>query len=373
MGRGIAEACLQADLSVILHDVDAGLADRVAADAGAASGQIRVAATDSQLVDADLVIEAVPENLALKTQLLTQLDATLNGNTILASNSSSLSMTQLASGLQQPSRFCGLHFCHPVQQRPLVEVIGAESTDPDTLEDAFRFAQALGMTPIVVPDSPGFLLNRLLVPFLNEALELLLDGADVRSLDQAAENFGMPQGPLALFDDFGVDVALAVGRSLYIAFPDRISPTEMLIAMYKSKRLGRKSGGGFYRTQQDAAAGKVDPEVLQLIRERRRTEHTLSDDYVQQRLFLPMLLEATRILEDELVDNGGIVDKALQDGLGMTAAYSGLFGWADQIGAAALLQWLQPLISMGGRFQPTDLLIQAANEKRPLSVCSAAA
>jgi 3-hydroxyacyl-CoA dehydrogenase len=220
------------------------------------------------------------------------------------------------------------------------------------------------MAPIVVRDSPGFLLNRLLVPYLNEALELLLDGADIKSLDRAATDFGMPLGPLALFDEFGMDVAIAVGRSLYQAFPERIVPSELLIAMYKSGRLGRKSGGGFYSTQADANACEVDPKVMELIQDRRRSQTSLPDDVVQRRLFLPMLLEATRAVEESLIDRPSTIDAALRNGLGMCRPDCGIFSWANAIGAARLLDCLQPLQTMGQRFEPTQLLLNAAESKK---------
>ena len=269
-------------------------------------------------------------------------------------------MTQLSEALRNPGRFCGFHFCHPVSERPLVEIVHTEATTSDTLRRAKAFAASLRTVPIVIRDSPGFLLNRLLVPYLNETLELLQDGADIPSLDRAAADFGMPHGPLASFDEFGIDVAIAVGRSLYRAFPERIVPSELLIAMYKSGRLGRKSGSGFYRTQQDAAAGRVDPHVLDMIRERLRTDNRPSDEEIRRRLFLPMLLEATRVLQESLVNSSLIIDTALRNGLGMVRPDCGIFAWADPIGAKTLIDWLQPLQKLGQRFETTVQLQAAA-------------
>jgi len=260
-----------------------------------------------------------------------------------------------------------MHFCHPVNERPLVEVVGAETTSPETLDRAFAFASSLGMSPIIVGDSPGFLLNRLLVPYLNEALEMLLEGADVTALDRAAKAFGMPQGPLALFDDFGIDVALAVGRSLFWTFPDRIVPSELLIAMYKAGLRGRKAGGGFFVDQAAAEAGQLAPHATELIDKRRRSNTTFSDDEISRRLFLPMLLEATRTLDESLVATATTIDQSLRDGLGMTDAYCGLFGWADSVGATTIIDWLRPLESLGKRFEPTEMLLTAAAENRAIA------
>jgi 3-hydroxyacyl-CoA dehydrogenase len=375
MGRGIAEVSVRAGLKVKLFDPNievAASAVQAIQAAGPRAAEVSVAANDSEAAVADLIIEAVPENLALKTDVLSRLDTHLSQQTIVASNSSSLSIAQLGGALKDPSRFCGLHFCYPVEQRPLVEVIRADTTSATTLDCAVNFTRAIGMSPIIIRDSPGFLLNRLLVPYMNEALELVLDGADVESLDRVARAFGMPIGPLELFDEFGMDVAMAVGRSLFQAFPDRIVPSELLVAMYKSGRRGRKSCGGFYLTREDAQRGQLDPNVAELIHERRRTCERLTDDVVMQRLFLSMLLEATRTLQESLLTGPQQVDAALQNGLGMTPAYAGLFGWADGIGAATIVEWLQPLQPLGKRFEPTQHLLDAAQKCSLISERSAA-
>ena len=376
MGRGIAAAAVRAGMTVRLSDSSIVAAEDAVQQIltqhesrarqhlrlvdPTADPIISVATDDSEIANADLIIEAVTENYAIKSAILSRIEPHLRSGAIIASNSSSLSLTQFSRSLQQPGRFCGLHFCHPVSERLLVEVVYTDTTTSDTRNRAKAFATSLGMAPIVVRDSPGFLLNRLLVPYLNEALELLLDGADIESLDRAAADFGMPQGPLASFDEFGIDVAIAVGRSLYQAFPERIVPSELLIAMYKSGRLGRKSGGGFYQTQTDARVGRVDPKVLDLIRERRRSNHTLSDSVISQRLFLPVLLEATRILQESLVDSRSAIDYAMRQGLGMRRPNSGIFSWANCFGKRTLLDWLKPLQSLGQRFEPTQLLLDAA-------------
>lgn len=376
MGRGIAAAAVRAGILVRISDSNIAAAaeavEQILNSRESRTNQhprlvdptadplISVATDDVEIADADLIIEAVPENFALKSLILSRIEPHLRSGTIMASNSSSLSIVQLSAALQTPGRFCGMHFCHPVSERPLVEVIHTDATNPETLRRATAFATAIRMAPIVMGDSPGFLLNRLLVPYLNETLELLLDGADIEAIDRAAADFGMPQGPLASFDEFGIDVAIAVGRSLYRAFPERIVPSELLIAMYKSGRLGRKSGGGFYRTQCDARAGRLDPSVLDLIRERRRSDNSLSEDAITRRLFLPVLLEATRTLQESLVVSPLVIDAALRTGLGMRGSGSGIFAWANSIGARTLIEWLQPLQALGKRFEPTQLLLDAA-------------
>ena len=369
MGRGIAECSARAGLQVRIFDEIADVASAAVQEIQAVVSDasiVRRATCDAEVAAVDLIIEAIPEDLALKTTVLSRIEPHLNEEAMIASNSSSLSMTELGTALRNPGRFCGLHFCHPVHQRPLVEVVETELTGSTTVARVFRYAADLGMSPIIIRDSPGFLLNRLLVPYMNETLELLLQGAEVESLDRAAKSFGMPIPPLSLFDEFGFDVAMAVGRSLMRAYPDRVVPSELLIAMYKSGRRGRKSGGGFYATAEDAAVGRVDPSVMDLIYERRRSNRTLSHDMIMKRLFLPMLLEATRALEESLVVSPQIIDTALRDGLGMTPRYTGLFAWADVVGSAEILKWLQPLQSLGKRFEPTRLLLNSAKHNLPI-------
>ena len=382
MGRGIAELSVRAGMRVRICDSNTTAAEAAVEaiknprrrelmipqffDVSDAA-DISAATCDAEIADADLIIEAVSENLAVKTSLLSRIEPFLQSGTIVASNSSSIPVSQLASSLKNPSIFCGLHFCHPVSERPLVEVVGGKETSRETLERAFAFATSLGKAPIAVQDGPGFLLNRLLVPYLNEALELLLEGADVAALDRVAKQFGMPQGPLALFDEFGIDVALAVGRSLFWTFPDRIVPSELLIAMYKSGLRGRKSGGGFYLTPEAANAAQLAPRVRELIATRQRANISFSDEQIQRRLFLPMLLEATRALQESLAADPKTIDRALRDGLGMTVTYRGLFGWADAVGAATIIDWLRPIEVLGKRFEPTLQLLDAARSNHLLS------
>lgn len=374
MGRGIAAACLSAGHSVILLDANETAA-RAAARSFAtravsefphrphflrrSTASITVARSVGGLARADLVIESVPEDRALKSAVLSELEPRLRAEAIVASNTSSIPIAALASGMKDSSRLCGLHFCHPVAERRLVEVVGAESTSPQTLAAAFRFAASLGKNPIIVRDGPGFLLNRIVAPYLSESLELLLEGASAELLDEVAREFGLPWGPLRQLDEFGLDVALAVGGTLWRAAPDRFPPSELLIALYKDGRLGRKSGGGFSAAD-DPDGRRLDPHVVEVIRRRSRGMRCVTREEAACRMFVPMLLEATRALEESLVANAEIVDAALRDGLGMTSVYRGLFAWANRIGPAVLVEWLGANRALGPRFQPTRTLLAAA-------------
>ncbi|MCA9110220.1 MAG: hypothetical protein KDA52_09750 [Planctomycetaceae bacterium] len=315
------------------------------------SDALTVATSFRELADADLVIEAVPENPAIKCQVLSELALSLNDRTIVASNTSSIPLSELIRTIPAPARFCGLHFCHPVAERPLVEVIATDATSAETCERAVAFAHAIGKSPVIVRDGPGFVLNRILSPYLTESMELVLEGVDIELLDRAAHEFGMPCGPLRLIDEFGIDVCLAVGATLLRAYPDRFIPSELLIALYKTGRRGSKSGGGFYDDDQ------IAPCVRDIISKRSRPSPQTTIDEVHQHLFLPMFLEATRVLEEQAVESPETIDRILQDGLGMTANYRGLFGWAEAQGSGTLLSWLSALQSLGDRYAPTPLLL----------------
>jgi len=367
MGRGIAEACVRVGLNVILTDASVSVAESAVQRLREFTNnpaEVKLACSDADFTEVDLLIEAAPEDEKLKAAILSRIEQCLSKGAIIATNTSSLSLSQLSGSFVNATRFCGLHFCHPVSERRLVEVVAAEKTSADTLARAQWFVTQIGKSPVVVRDSPGFVLNRLLVPYLNEALELLLHGASVESLDRAAADFGMPLRPLGLFDEFGVDVALAVGRSLYRVWPDRIVPAELLIAMYKSRRLGRKCGGGFYRSTADARRGELDPAVVELIQQRQRSDEIVPDDVVKHRLFLPMFFEATRIVEEGLVADGATIDVVLRDGLGLTRHDAGIFAWADAIGYRNLAEWLDDFRPLGERFTPTQTFQNGAGNRR---------
>jgi 3-hydroxyacyl-CoA dehydrogenase/enoyl-CoA hydratase/3-hydroxybutyryl-CoA epimerase/enoyl-CoA isomerase len=375
MGRGIAIANVNAGIHVRISDMNDAVAkaavDEILAACPSPTGTagqsvqtanspvVSMAHSDAEIADADLIIEAVVENAEIKTALLSRLEPFIRSDTLVASNSSSVSMTHLASCLLDSSRFCGLHFCHPVSDRRLVEIVGAETTSPETLATIHSYATSIGMAPIAVKDGPGFLLNRLLVLYLNEALELLLDGADLEAINTAASQFGLPTGPLAQIDEFGIDVALEVGRTLFWKYPERIAPSSLLVGMYKAGRLGRKSGNGFY-FDNGHRHRTIVPSVREMIRERSHDREPPSETEISRRLFLPMFLEATRTLDESLVESTTIIDTALRDGLGLTHAYRGLFAWADSMGAARLLEWLHRFEPLGKRFEPTPYVLDVA-------------
>ncbi len=317
--------------------------------------------TDAEMAACDLVLEAIVENVDVKQQLYARVEPLLADGAILATNTSTIPIERLATGLKHPDRFVGIHFFNPVRKMPLVEVIRGPQTSDETVATAVAFAKKVRKSPIVVYDGPGFLVNRCLFPYLNEALYLLQDGASPEAVERAAKDFGMPMGPLTLYDVIGIDTAVYAGRVMYDCFPERCEPTQLILTMLKQKRLGQKTGAGFYRYDDKQGRGKPDPEFAQLLAPLVRTpDRKFSKDELTHRLFLPMLLEATRVLEEKRVRDPRDVDLALIYGIGFPPFRGGLLYWADQVGAQQILEWLQPLQDCGARLQPTEMLKQMA-------------
>jgi 3-hydroxybutyryl-CoA dehydrogenase len=267
MGAGIAQVSALAGLSVAMLDVDekrvakgrdaiaAGLERLVkkeklsAADRDAALGRLRGATDYGALGDCEFVIEAATEDEALKLKILRQVDAAAKNDAVLATNTSSISITKLAAALRRPARFVGLHFFNPVPLMALVEVVRGRQTDDATVEAAVALAKRLGKTPVVVKDSPGFVVNRLLCPMLNEAVLAYGEGiASAQDIDEAMKlGCNHPIGPLALADLIGLDVLLAVMEVFHREFKEpKYRPAPLLREMVAEGKLGRKSGRGFY-------------------------------------------------------------------------------------------------------------------------------
>ena len=218
----------------------------------------------------NLVLEAVVESITVKRSLFGQLERQIKPDAILASNTSTIPITRLAQELMHPERFCGIHFFNPVRVAKLVEIIRGAKTNDETVATAVEFAKRIGRTPVVVNDGPGFLVNRLLFPYLNEAIELMIDGASLHEIDQAAIDFGMPLGPFAVFDLIGIDTAFYAGRNFWLAFPERVSLSPVLPTLVKARALGQKSGRGFYSYENPRRKTEDDPSFLPLIDRFRR-------------------------------------------------------------------------------------------------------
>ncbi len=374
MGAGIAAAALKRNVPTTIYDADLTAVERVAptivseaaysktlraadpAQAIKLATILRSAHSDSDLARCDFVIEAVVENLDVKKSLLPRVEAHLTPGAILASNTSTLQISKLAEGLARPADFCGLHFFNPVRRMQLVEVIRGDKTSDQTVATAVAFAKQIGKMPIVVKDGPGFLVNRVLSPYLNEALQLFADGAEIDAIDAAAIRFGMPLGPFQLYDMVGLDTALYAGRTMWEAFPERVLASPVIPALVKAGRLGQKKGVGFYTYPGKGKMSRVDAKSREIALQYRRKESRLAPDSLADRLLFPMLLEATRLLEEGRARDPRDVDLGVIFGLGFPSSRGGLLYWADTIGASEILRRLEPLADIGPRMQPTELL-----------------
>jgi 3-hydroxyacyl-CoA dehydrogenase/enoyl-CoA hydratase/3-hydroxybutyryl-CoA epimerase/3-hydroxyacyl-CoA dehydrogenase/enoyl-CoA hydratase/3-hydroxybutyryl-CoA epimerase/enoyl-CoA isomerase len=377
MGAGIAGAHVRRGIPVMMLDSDAkalekGVAANVKvlqtridigrgtqADLMRALGLLSTTHALSAMADRDVVVEAVVENEEVKTSLYKQLQPILKPDAILASNTSTISITRMARAWPRPENFAGMHFFNPVDRMQLVEVIRGEKTSDQTVVTLVALAKRVGKTPIVVRDCPGFLVNRVLFPYINESLVLLEEGADPRAIDKAATAFGMPMGPITLNDLVGIDTSLYAGRVVNTAFADRAKPTRVLDELVKAGRLGQKTGAGFY-SYAKGKRGVDDPYLTQLLERLGARRRDYSQEELQDRLFLPMLTEASRVLTEEIVREPGDVDMGLILGIGFPAFRGGLLRWADSMGLPAVLERLRKYEALGPRFTPTEQMKKLA-------------
>jgi 3-hydroxyacyl-CoA dehydrogenase/enoyl-CoA hydratase/3-hydroxybutyryl-CoA epimerase len=315
---------------------------------------------------ADLVVEAVVERLDVKRSVLKEVETVTPTGSILATNTSSLSIDAMAEGLSRPELFCGLHFFNPVHKMPLVEIIRGAATHDDTIATVHAFAVALGKVPVICNDGPGFLVNRILGPYLNEAGHLLADGASIEAIDRVATDFGMPMGPLRLMDEVGLDIARHAGATLHEAFGDRMAPAAPLLALADTERLGRKNGLGFYRYS-DAGEPQVDAGVLAEIWSSIGAGSAEGHDKgaIRERLVLAMINEAARVLDDGIVARAADVDLGMIMGTGFPPFRGGLLRFADVHHPRKLVDMLETLeAEVGQRFAPAPVLRRLADEDR---------
>ncbi len=315
---------------------------------------ISVGLNNSGLKNCGILIEAVVEDLGIKQKVFKELDALTDKNVILASNTSSLPVTQMAQVCSHPERVIGLHFFNPVNRMPLVEVIRAQQSSEETIERTVQFARRLGKTVILTEDRPGFLVNRLLLPYLNEAAYLLEQGLSPEKIDAIAEKFGMPMGPIELVDQVGIDVGYKVAHILQEAFGERMKVAKILEDVKAKGLLGKKSGKGFYLYQGKKKV--TNPEV------KIGSGSRVSDEDALKRMIYIMINEAARCLEEKVIDSAGTVDIGMIMGTGFPPFRGGLLRYADSVGIANIvkdLERFQKEVDLK-RFEPCDYLRQLA-------------
>ncbi|WP_295679120.1 fatty acid oxidation complex subunit alpha FadB [uncultured Nevskia sp.] len=327
--------------------------------AGAVLSTIRPTLNYGDFGAVDVVVEAVVENPKVKKAVLADVENIVRADTVIASNTSSISIDLLAADLKRPENFLGMHFFNPVHKMPLVEVIKGAKTSPEAVATIVAYASAMGKTPIVVNNCPGFLVNRILFPYFGGWSLLLRDGADYQKMDKAAESFGWPMGPSYLQDVVGIDTSHHVGDVLAEGYPDRMGREfkTALDVMYEAKRYGQKNGVGFYKYETDPK-GKpkkvVVADTYELIAQvQLNGTKDFGDEEIMERLMIPMIIETARCLEEKIVDTANEADMGLIMGVGFPPHLGGALKYADSIGLANLVEKCAKYASLGKLYEPT--------------------
>jgi 3-hydroxyacyl-CoA dehydrogenase/enoyl-CoA hydratase/3-hydroxybutyryl-CoA epimerase len=313
----------------------------------------------------DLVVEAIVENIDVKKKVFTELEGQIKPSCIVASNTSSLSVSKMQASFKNPERFVGMHFFNPVSKMPLIEVIRGEKTSDEAVSTVFQLSKQLGKTPIVVKDAPGFLVNRLLMTYLNEAVYLAVEGVPVPELDKVLLKFGMPMGPMELIDEVGVDVGEKVSHILHDAFGARMEPAPVNSRIVAAGRLGKKNGKGLYEYQGPKKTKVFNPEVYKILGI-TPAPHKIAEEEILERCILPMINEASRCLEEGVVSSPEEVDLGMIMGTGFPPFRGGLLRYADSLGAVTLVNRLKHYeAKFGERFSPAKSLVaRAENEQK---------
>jgi 3-hydroxyacyl-CoA dehydrogenase/enoyl-CoA hydratase/3-hydroxybutyryl-CoA epimerase/enoyl-CoA isomerase len=309
--------------------------------------------------DVDIVVEAVVENAKVKHSVLAEVEQKVTEDTILASNTSTISITSLAEALKRPEKFCGMHFFNPVHAMPLVEVIRGEKTSDVAIARTVAYARQMGKKPVVVRDCPGFLVNRVLFPYFDGFSKLVRDGADFQAVDKVMQRWGWPMGPAYLMDVVGIDTGVHAAGVMAEGFPDRMqldfkTATEL---MFENERYGQKNGKGFYDYRSDKRGKPVkeaSEEAYALIApvagERREFE---AEDIIM-RMMLPMATEMARCLEEDIVGSPAEADMALLYGLGFPPFRGGIFRWMDSVGMRAIADAAEKFADLGKSYELTE-------------------
>jgi len=377
MGAGIAQALAMAGVpSVVLDEnpaaLDKGLARiKTSLEKRVAQGKLsrqqcqealallRATGRIDELRDADLVIEAVFEDLDTKRRVLAQIESVCRDAAILATNTSSINLDQLAEGLRCPGRLVGMHFFNPAQHMPLVEIIRRDATPAEHLATAMHFAERLGKRPVLVRNREGFLVNRVFIPYLKEAFRLLEEGANPTDVDSTMVDFGFPMGPLAVTDLAGLDVILNADRVISRAFPHHGPASPIMLGLVELGHLGQKTGLGVYRYQPGDntphPGGVAEEVVVKVQKELGRSPRHVGREEILQRLLFRMVAEAFRVMEEGVAASESDVDAATVLGVGFPACRGGVVKYSRDLGLATVVAKLTALSARcGPRYGPCE-------------------
>ncbi len=384
MGGGIAYQSASKGTPIIMKDIadkalDIGMGEAnkllsaqverkkmTAAKAGEVLSTIRPTLNYGDFGNVDIVVEAVVENPKIKKSVLADVEKIVKPGTIIASNTSSISIDELATALSNPEHFLGMHFFNPVHKMPLVEVIYGAKTSKEAIATTVAYATAMGKTAIVVKNCPGFLVNRILFPYFGGWTALLRDGADFQKMDKVMETFGWPMGPAYLQDVVGIDTSHHVGDVLAEGYPDRMSKTFRtgMDVMYEQKRYGQKNGIGFYKYTTDPKGKpkkEVDPGTYDLLKQVQPDgQKDFSDEEIVDRMMLPMIIETVRCLDEGIVESPTEADMGLIMGIGFPPFRGGALKYADTIGMKTILEKCAKYAQLGKLYEPTESMKQMA-------------
>ena len=306
----------------------------------------------------DFIIEAIIEDEETKKDTYKQIENIVNENAIIATNTSSISIEKLASEIKNKENFLGVHFFNPVNLMPLVEVIPTSNTSKETINKVFELLITAGKTPILVGDCAGFIVNRILLPYLNEAAFILEEGSKIEKIDSLIKDFGMPMGPFTLADTVGIDIGYKVAKILNEAYGSRMPIASIFEKMNDAKLLGLKTKAGFY--EYDGKDKYVNTHVTSMIQNNTKI---FEDEQIVQRCIYIMINEASRCLEENIVSDASIIDFAMITGTGFPAYKGGLLSYANEIGLKNILESLRTFEKeYGSRFTPSNLLIKLVEE-----------
>ncbi len=307
----------------------------------------------------DLVVEAVVENPKVKDIVLCEVEGLVPENAVLTSNTSTISINLLAKNLKRPEQFCGMHFFNPVHMMPLVEVIRGEKTSEETIATTVAYAKAMGKTPVVVNDCPGFLVNRILFPYFGGFCALVRDGADFQKVDKVMERFGWPMGPAYLLDVVGMDTGKHAGEVMAEGFPDRMKNEfrTAIDVMFEEGRYGQKTNKGFYSYELDRKGKQkkvADASSYDLLKPVVQGNNEFTDEQIIERMMVPLCIETVRCLEDGIVDTAAEADMGLIFGIGFPPFRGGALRYIDSIGIEAFNKIADKYADLGALYTPTS-------------------
>lgn len=384
MGGGIAYQSASKGVPVLMKDIsdkslDLGVNEakkllngqfergKITADKMAATlASIHPSLSYAGIENAQVIVEAVVENPKIKAAVLSEVESLITSETILASNTSTIPITELANSLKRPENFCGMHFFNPVHRMPLVEIIRGKKTSDSTIAKVVSYANKMGKTPIIVNDCPGFFVNRVLFPYFAGFNLLLQDGADFREIDKIMEKeFGWPMGPAYLLDVVGIDTAFHAEQVMAQGFPQRMQKVgkNAIDIMFKQQRFGQKNGKGFYQYEKDKK-GKPkkidDPQTDELLSVIRQSKRSFTKEEIIARMMAPMVNEVVRCLEEGIIQSPSDADIALVYGLGFPPFRGGVFCYLDTLGSQSYVKTAESYSHLSPLYQVPDGLKEKA-------------